>query len=54
MTANGGAGGWNFGRWVITSDSGVGEFGIGGRLNIGANQTPGSYSGVLNMQVQLN
>lgn len=54
MTPNGGAGGWNFGRWIIEPDSGIAQFRIGGRLNIGANQAPGVYVGTLNMQVQLN
>ena len=43
-----------FGRYRITNDSGVGTFRIGGRLNVGANQTPGVYNGVLNMQVVFN
>src|SRR5687768_7623219 len=34
-----------FGRWQITSDTGMAEFRIGGRLNIGALQAPGDYAG---------
>ena len=40
-----------FGRYQITSDSGIAEFRIGGRLNIGANQAPGSYNGTFDIQV---
>jgi hypothetical protein len=43
-----------FGRYNIDSDSGIASFNIGGRLNVGANQTPGSYSGTLTMNVLLN
>ena len=43
-----------FGRYNIDSDSGIASFNIGGRLNIGANQAAGSYSGTLTMNVLLN
>ena len=43
-----------FGRYDITSDSGMAEIRIGGRLNIGANQAPGAYQGTLVMNVILN
>jgi hypothetical protein len=43
-----------FGRYDIESDSGIASFRIGGRLNIGANQPVGTYTGVLNMNVLLN
>jgi hypothetical protein len=43
-----------FGRYDIESDSGIATFRIGGRLNIGANQRVGTYTGVLTMNVILN
>ena len=43
-----------FGRWRITSDSGMAEFRIGGRLNIGALQAPGDYVGQIEVQVNFN
>jgi hypothetical protein len=43
-----------FGRWRITSDSGIAEFRIGGRLNIGALQAPGEYTGEIEIQVNFN
>ena len=44
----------SFGRQRITSDSGLAEFRIGGRLNIGANQAQGAYSGTMTIQVLFN
>lgn len=44
----------SFGRQRITSDSGFAEFRIGGRLNIGANQAAGAYSGTMTIQVLYN
>ena len=44
----------SFGRQRITSDSGLAEFRIGGRLNIAANQAAGSYSGTMTIQVLFN
>lgn len=32
-------------RFVIGSPTGVFQFGVGARLNVGANQTPGAYAG---------
>ena len=43
-----------FGRWQITSDSGMAEFRIGGRLNIGALQAPGDYVGEIDIMVNFN
>jgi hypothetical protein len=43
-----------FGRWRITSDTGIAEFRIGGRLNIGALQAPGDYVGEIEVQVNFN
>ena len=40
-----------FGRYQIDSDSGVASFRIGGRLNINANQAPGTYTGSYVIQV---
>ena len=44
----------SFGTYRIEPDSGIAEFKIGGRLNIGANQAAGTYTGTLNMNVLLN
>lgn len=44
----------SLGRYRITSDSGMAEFRIGGRLNIAANQAPGAYSGTMTIQVLFN
>ena len=43
-----------FGRWRITSDTGMAEFRIGGRLNIGALQAPGDYVGKIEIMVNFN
>lgn len=43
-----------FGRWQITSDSGFATFQIGGRLNVGANQAAGVYTGTFDIQVLFN
>ena len=43
-----------FGRYDISSDSGIAEFQIGGRLNIVANQAVGIYTGTLTMNVIVN
>ena len=43
-----------FGRYRITSESGVAQFRIGGRLNVAAAQMPGVYTGTLTMQVIFN
>jgi spore coat protein U-like protein len=44
----------SFGRQEIASDSGIAEFRIGGRLNIGANQAAGAYTGTMTIQVLFN
>ncbi|ANU06991.1 DUF4402 domain-containing protein [Paraurantiacibacter namhicola] len=52
------AGGGNppgtLGRFRITSNSGSASFRIGGRLTVNPLQTPGVYSGTLNVQVNYN
>jgi len=42
------------GRYRITADSGFASFWIGGRLNVGANQAPGTYTGTFEIQVLFN
>jgi hypothetical protein len=54
MTAVNGANGWNFGNWRIDTQSGITEFHLGGRLNVGAAQTPGVYNGAVVIQIQFN
>jgi hypothetical protein len=56
MTPNPGGGSppGSFGRQEIISDSGLTEFRIGGRLNIGASQAVGAYSGTMTIQVLFN
>ena len=44
----------NLGRFRITTDSGIGYFRLGGRLNVNANQAPGLYDGTLEIQVVFN
>jgi Mat/Ecp fimbriae major subunit len=51
---NGGGPPGTFGTYRIESDSGIALFKIGGRLNVGANQVAGTYTGVLTMNVLLN
>jgi hypothetical protein len=41
----------SFGRQRITSNTGMAEFRIGGRLNIAANQAAGAYIGTMTIQV---
>lgn len=43
-----------FGRYQITSDSGMAQFRIGGRLNVAAGQAAGIYTGTLTIQVNFN
>jgi hypothetical protein len=47
-------GGWNFGRWQVTGVNGFAEFYIGGTLHVAAAQTPGSYTGTLLIETQMN
>jgi hypothetical protein len=55
VSAPGGGGGpGTFGRYRITSDTGIADFWIGGRLNIAANQAAGAYNGELEIQVIFN
>ena len=55
VSAPGGGGGpGTFGRYRITSDTGIADFWIGGRLNIAANQAAGVYNGELEIQVIFN
>lgn len=39
-------------RYQISSPTGIFTFRLGGRLNVGANQTPGVYNGTFNVTVQ--
>jgi len=54
MTSVNGANGWNFGNWRIDTNSGITEFWVGGRLNVGAAQPAGVYTGVLLIEIQFN
>jgi hypothetical protein len=54
MSGRQGAGGWDFGSWNIDAPSGIAEFWVGGTLNVAVSQAPGTYTGVLNVQIQLN
>jgi hypothetical protein len=54
MTSVNGANGWNLGNWRIDNNSGIGEFYLGGTLNVNAAQAPGVYNGVIVIDVQLN
>jgi hypothetical protein len=53
-TAPGGGPPGTMGRFRITSANGMASFRIGGTLTVGAAQAPGTYSGILNVEVQLN
>lgn len=44
--------GGNGERYSITTDSGIYVLNIGGRLNVNANQTPGTYTGSITISVQ--
>jgi spore coat protein U-like protein len=54
MVANNGGNGWDFGNWKITDPSGITNFYIGGTLHMAAAQTPGVYTGTINIQIQFN
>lgn len=54
MSGRQGAGGWDFGSWNIDAASGIADFWVGGTLNVATSQAPGTYTGVLNVQMQLN
>jgi len=54
MSGRQGAGGWDFGSWNIDAPSGIADFWVAGTLNVGTSQAPGTYTGVLNVQMQLN
>jgi hypothetical protein len=54
MSGKQGAGGWDFGSWQIDAAAGIADFWIGGTLNVATSQEPGTYVGLLNMQIQLN
>jgi hypothetical protein len=54
ITSVNGANGWNLGNYRIDANSGIGEFYLGGTLNINARQIPGIYRGVITIDVQLN
>jgi hypothetical protein len=54
MSGRQGAGGWDFGSWNIDAPSGIADFWVAGTLNVAISQSPGTYTGVLNVQIQLN
>lgn len=54
MSGRQGAGGWDFGSWNIDAASGIADFWIGGTLNVATSQAPGTYTGTINVQIQLN
>ena len=54
MTAVNGANGWNLGNYRIDNNNGIGEFYLGGTLNVNAAQMPGVYTGVIVIDVQMN
>jgi len=54
MTSVNGGNGWNFGNWRIDTNNGITEFWVGGRLNVGAAQPPGVYTGVMVIEIQFN
>ena len=54
MTSVNGGNGWNFGNWRIDTNNGITEFWVGGRLNVGAAQPPGVYTGVMMIEIQFN
>jgi hypothetical protein len=54
MTSVNGANGWNLGNYRLDLNSGIGEFYLGGTLNVKAAQAPGVYTGVIVIDVQLN
>ena len=54
MTSIAGGGGWNLGTYEITANSGIAEFYLGGRLNVGAAQAPGVYTGTIEVQIHFN
>ena len=54
MVPTNGGGGWNFGRWLITSANEIGRFRIGGTLRVNAAQATGQYSGTLLIEVNFN
>lgn len=49
-----GGNGWNLGNYNIDNVSGMADFYLGGRLNVGAAQTPGVYNGTITIQIQFN
>jgi len=54
MTSVNGGNGWNLGNYRIDTVSGITDFYLGGRLNVGGTQAPGVYNGTLNLQIQFN
>lgn len=48
------AGGWDLGKWKVSDPNGFAQIYIGGTLNVGATQTPGTYTGTLVIEVQMN
>ncbi len=54
MTSVNGANGWNLGNYRLDNNSGIGDFYLGGTLNVNPAQTPGVYTGVIVIDVQMN
>jgi hypothetical protein len=54
MSGRQGAGGWDFGSWNIDAANGIADFWVGGTLHVATSQAPGIYTGVINVQMQLN
>jgi hypothetical protein len=50
----GSGGGWNFGKWQINGVNDFAEFYVGGTLHVGTAQAPGSYTGTLLIEVNMN
>ena len=43
-----------YSRFIINSPSGIFTFRVGGTLTVGANQTPGTYTGTFQIDIQYN
>jgi len=54
MSSTNNANGWNLGNYRLDLNNGIGEFYLGGTLNVAAAQAPGVYNGVIIIEIQLN
>jgi hypothetical protein len=54
MSAISGGSGWNLGRYLIDTPSGIADFRLGGTLHVAADQTPGVYDGTIVVEVQFD